>query len=330
NPLVSYVTYDNVLMVCLLFLGEIFAIFGIAANIINIAVFVRQGLSETINISFASLSASNIGALVTFQWYSVCVNPWFLRADIPFLPMDIQTLTAGYPHNYFSRVAGFITAFVAFERYLCVVVPLKVRRIITKRLTIVFNIGVYVVMVMNSFPVYYVSRFDWKFEPIANKSLYGLIYAPNRHNVMRVSYFITDFIVPFSAFFVVIFCTINLGVTLKTKAVWRKSVSRPVSTSGDDMGTKEQKVVLMITTVSVLFIVSFLPLSLLLVARAVVPDLGFGGKDLNLAVLLASVALLMETVNASVSSLVYFKMSTKFRVTLLAIFGLRRNFELAS
>ncbi|KAH9490710.1 hypothetical protein Btru_032849 [Bulinus truncatus] len=323
NGLVSYEVRE-IVVTSNIFFGEIVGLLGIVANVVNVVVFSRMGFGDTVNISLTALAVSDIGALVTLQWFNVIVNPWFLSLDLPFLPLEIQSLTAGYPHNYFVKVTGFITAFVAFERCLCVTLPFKVRRLITKNLALVFNVTVFFVIALTMFPVYYTAYYDWKFDLKLNKTVLGIFYTPNINDVLGPSLFLTNFAVPLIAFSVIIICNIVIGFRLKRAAIWRQATSGAAmmtATPGAEVSLKEKKMVVMIVTVSVIFIVCFIPSSALLTARAIVPQLSISGVYSNINWIVATCALEMETVNSSITIVVYYRMSTKYRETLLVMMG---------
>ncbi|XP_059151501.1 uncharacterized protein LOC131937841 [Physella acuta] len=61
------------IVVILCFLG----LFGSVANIINIMVFIKQGLKETVTISFLALCLADLGNVLPLVWASVCSNPLF-------------------------------------------------------------------------------------------------------------------------------------------------------------------------------------------------------------------------------------------------------------
>lgn len=325
DELVSYQSREIVVTVNLVLIGETITIFGMAGNIINIIVFIKQGFSDTVNISLLALSVADMGSLITVQWFSVCVNPWFISSDLPFLPLEIQSLTAGFPHVYFARVTGFITAFISFERCLCVALPLKVKQMITKRLVVSYNIAIFLIMILTVFPVYYTSYYDWKFSSSTNKSKLGIFYTNNKNSVLEVSLLVTNLGVPFLSFFIIVISTAVTGITLKQKTTWRRSISVSRKTSAEEITTKERKVVVMITTVSIIFIISLVPLTMLLTARAIVPELNITGKYANMNWLVVSVGLLLEIINSSINIIVYYKMSTKYRATMREIFSFSKK-----
>ncbi|XP_059151503.1 uncharacterized protein LOC131937844 [Physella acuta] len=52
-------------------------VFGSLTNIINIMVFIKQGLKETVTISFLALCLADLGNVLPLVWASVCSNPLF-------------------------------------------------------------------------------------------------------------------------------------------------------------------------------------------------------------------------------------------------------------
>ncbi|KAK6959116.1 FMRFamide receptor [Biomphalaria glabrata] len=152
----------------LLVVGELISIFGIAANVINNRVFYKLGFQESVDITLTALSVSDLGALITIQLANVMVNPWCLAANVPFVPIDFLTLVSFYPHSYLIRVSGFIAS---FERCLSVMVPLKVKTIITWRTSLVVNTSVFMITILNVFSPYYFSYLGWTFIPERNMTL---------------------------------------------------------------------------------------------------------------------------------------------------------------
>ncbi|CAL1537210.1 unnamed protein product, partial [Lymnaea stagnalis] len=295
----------------LLICSEILSLFGIAGNVVNIIVFSKQGYKDSVNITLAALAVSNIGALVGQQMFDIMVNPWFLNAHLPFNVTEVLRLISFYPHSYFIRVGGFITAFASFERCLCVVAPLRVKRIITPGVALVVNVTIFIVTILHVFPAMYTTYFDWKFSARQNRTVLGVTLRSTASSVFAVSYFITDLSVPYFTFLVLIACTSVTSVKLIDKASWRKAVS------GSDVSKKERKVVRMLSVVSVVFIVCLIPQSTILTAVALVQGLKVDGAYFDVAMLCYSIAYLAETVNTSVNVVVYYKMSTRYRETLM-------------
>ncbi|XP_059168453.1 FMRFamide receptor-like [Physella acuta] len=316
---VSPIVLDFFLTFNLLICGNIIGILGISGNIINIIVFCKQGYEDSVNITLTALAVSDIGALVTVLMVNVMVNPWFTKASLPIVAIDFASLLGFYPHNYFIRVCGLITAFASCERCLCVLVPLKVKQIVTKRFSVTVNVLIFIIMLLDLFPIYYVVYLDWMFVPGLNKTIIAASVRENPYNIFGISYFVTDLFLPYFTFFVIIFNNITIGLKLNSRSKWIQSVSQKPSNKEKFVSNKEKKVVLMLTVVSVIFIVCLIPQSAILTAVSQVSGLMHGGNYFDVSLLCYSISYLMEAVCSSVNILVYYKMSSKYRKVLQSI-----------
>ncbi|XP_005091349.1 violet-sensitive opsin-like [Aplysia californica] len=296
-------------------LADLFCVFGIGANILNIIVFAKQGTVDTVNISLLSLAIGDLGALTTQLWLNICLNPWFEESDIPFISSEIQSQSAGFPNRYFTKVTGWVTAFIMFERCLCIALPLKVKSIITRKLAIVFNVTLFVLLGMTLFPTFYTSYYDWKFVPKRNRTLIGIFYTENRKEVLEISLIITEFLVTFSSFTIVTVCTLVIVIKLIKKAKWRSSASGASIVSGDNMSGKDRSVARMVVVIAAIYIISFTPSTALLTTRAFVPELNFIGRYANLNRVIAVIGMFSEAVASSINIFVYYNMSSKYRKT---------------
>ncbi|KAH9495344.1 hypothetical protein Btru_017483 [Bulinus truncatus] len=311
NPLVL----DVVMVFNLLICGEIIGLLGIVANIINIRIFAKQGFQDSVNVTLTALAFSDLGALISLQMTTLLTNPFVFGAPLSFSPVEVIGMVSFYPHSYFIRVSGFITAFAAFERCLCVVLPLKVKKIITCRTAVVVNVSIFLVITLNLVTPYYYVYFSWTFYPFLNRSVLGVSYRDGWEAAFGISYFITDLLEPYLTFFLLITFTIILTLKLKTKASWRKSATGSSSNSKNNLSTKEKRLVVMLTTVSIIFIVCLIPQSAILTAVSIEQELNAKGAYFDVALMIYCFAYLMESICSSVNIIVYYKMSTKYRDT---------------
>ncbi|KAK3779335.1 hypothetical protein RRG08_028892 [Elysia crispata] len=136
-------------------MSGIISIFGCATNVINIVVFCRQKFSDSVKISLLGLAISDLGALLTLVWMSVCFNPLFRKLSLTFDPDGVQYLTAGWPHVCFARITSYITAYITLERCLCVTLPLKVKTIIIPRRTFLTILAIFLILFASVAPVYF-------------------------------------------------------------------------------------------------------------------------------------------------------------------------------
>lgn len=171
---------------------------------------------------------------------------------------------------------------------------------------------VFAVLVFSMAPVYVVNSLGWRFFPEKNKTLLGLFYTQDRENVEQISFAVNNTFVFFSAFVVIVVCTITLVVKLQNLTVWRRKTTQ--QTLVDNVSTKNQKVARMVLIISTLFIACFIPETFVFIAILTVPGLSIDGPNKHVLTIIAGLGLVLKCVNSSSNMFIYCAMSTKYRL----------------
>lgn len=182
----------------------------------------------------------------------------------------------------------------------------------TKRIAVVI-VCVYIILTSCNAPVYVVSSLGMKYFPDRNKSMLGVVYTSGGQTVEKYFFAINNAFVPLSSFVIIIICTVILVFKLSRANKWRKKSS--VSLQGDGASSRNQKVSSMVVMISTLFIVCFIPLSFLFIVMSLFPELSFDGREKNLLLTIGGCIVIMESINSSSNIFIYYKMSTKYRIT---------------
>ncbi|CAL1538397.1 unnamed protein product [Lymnaea stagnalis] len=300
------------------------SLFGLIFNLINIAVFSKLDFSDTTNITLLSLSIADAGILLTLIWLSLCYNPLVAKSFPNLDFMAIQHVSGGWPNICFSRVSGWLTVFITFERYLCIAAPLKVKTILTPSRTVAINVIIYVIMAAAVVPVYLACRLEPSFSPSLNRSVISLVYGEYGHELESFSLSFNVF-AQLTAFTLVVLCTTGLTRTFLHKVQWRNKASSSGSNAG--MSTRDKKLVKMIILIAAIFIVSSLPGVVGILAMSCYEDYNITGRYKNLFVTSWAFFFTLGSINSTVNIFVYLYMSTKFRETLLSIFRLGQRLK---
>ncbi|XP_059146733.1 uncharacterized protein LOC131934666 [Physella acuta] len=166
---------------------------GVIFNLVNIAVFLKQGFRDPINISLVGLAVADTGGLVCLIWMSLCYNPLVVdsleRLDL----VGIQHITAGWPHVCFTRITGWLTVFITFERYLCIAFPLKVKAILTPRRTVIVVVLTFSTILASAVPVYVAIHIDAVFNFKANQTTFTIVYIHGGQNLENASMFLRGY-----------------------------------------------------------------------------------------------------------------------------------------
>ncbi|XP_005094264.1 probable G-protein coupled receptor 139 [Aplysia californica] len=296
------------------------SLFGVVTNVLNMVVFVKIGFQESMNISLMGLAVSDLLSLVSMIFISICFNPLFANAPLPFSVDEIMYMVGGPPHVCFARITSLITAFITFERCLCIAVPLKVKRIITPGRTKAITLFFFILIFSVFSPFYYGNNLVWAFDTARNATMFKIVSRDN-HVLLETITFITHGVVISTFSFVfTIFCTIVLAFKLTSKTKWRQATATRGDGSSEGRGLKDKRVVKMVAFISTMFIVCFLPATLLHFVMALEPNFRFGKTYHNVYMISWSVSFVTETVNSSFNFFVYLKMSSKFRTVFLKTF----------
>ncbi|XP_012938007.1 adenosine receptor A1-like [Aplysia californica] len=266
------------------------------------------------------LAVSDLCSLLTMIWLSICVNPLFYQSVLPFDPRDILYLTGATPHILFAKIASLITAFITFERCLCIALPLRVKTIITPARTKVIVISIYIGMSVLMIPFYLGNRLEWVFDLTLNATVLKTTYTAEREMLEAIMFLTQGVFATAFSFIFVICCTIVLVVKLNSKTKWRQATACKSDRAVEGVGVKDQKVVKMVTFIAIIFIVCALPPTLLFFYMVIDPSFRIAGIYRNLYLVIWSSSYLTETVNSSVNIFVYLKMSSKYRAVFMKTF----------
>ncbi|CAG5127800.1 unnamed protein product [Candidula unifasciata] len=327
KPLIEDDLYFYIMFIIQGIICQVITFFGILSNIVNCIVFIKQGFSDTINVSLFALAISDLCSLLSIMWTNFCFSP--VVRDSGILSAEMHIISGTWPHVAFSKITGWITAFISLERCVCVIRPLKVKTIFTRKRHITAMVVIFVVTMAPSSLGYVTTGLGWTFFPEKNKTLIGPI-----HYLDEVSRMYTDFIsyaicgvfMPLSCFVSVVVLTTILVVQLNKKAAWRKSVSsgttqNRANINDDGMVTsKETRIAKMVVFMSTIFIVSFFPAALIFFTGIVEPTFNYDRLNRNLVFVTLSISFTAEVINSSVNTFVYVRMSTKYRETFMKLF----------
>lgn len=186
---------------------------------------------------------------------------------------------------------------------------MQVKRILTPRRVAVILGCMFGALLVSVAPVYVVNKLRMVFFPHRNKTILGLVYTEDRARVEQGSYAFNNVLVPFSAFALIIVCTIILVVKLRNQSKWRQKST----TTGDKLSSRDQKVTKMVVMISTLFIACFVPVCINFIAMSVIPELSVDGRLRNTIIIFQGVGFILESTNSAVNIFIYYQMSTKYR-----------------
>ncbi|XP_012939250.1 neurotensin receptor type 2-like [Aplysia californica] len=310
EPMIDDDVFNVLIIVLYVVALGIICLFGIIFNAINIYVFFKQGFKDTVNITLFSLAVSDMGNVVTLLWMSVCFNPLFAKSVLPMVYYDLSYITSGWPHTIFARISSLITVFVTFERCLCIALPLKVKAIITPRRTIYVIVSIYIGVAACAVPAFYSVSLGPKHDSEVNMTMLGIVYTANGVFIEGISLYISS-VSQVASFISVIVFTVILVQNLLIKSRWRKSSSS--SAKQESLSNRDMKVVKMVLSIAVIFIVGLSPSVANIFTILAVPEFNYYGEYHQIYLILWAISFLLVTTNSAVNIFVYYYMSSKFK-----------------
>ena len=298
-------------------------VFGILANSLVIAAYLKIGFSESINISYFALGISDSGLLLTNLWGSISHSLQFLGVPFPFHtfqvpPPTMYCLTAG-----FEDTTSCITAYIALERCLCVLFPLQVKRIVTRRKNIVVVVLIFIFVFFPSCHGLLTHRFHWKFDPARNRTiLFNIIRSDPRlltlaHAVRVYSNKVIHFVANSAIWIFTTFLIIAMRRNEKSR---KKNFGQAITESCHSRNRRVMKTVIALAS---LYLVFSTPKHVINSTADIYSQFGPYGiyrKSYILATIICTQLILF---NSSVNVFVYLKLNSKFREVVQKMLNLK-------
>ncbi|GFO06370.1 chemosensory receptor a [Plakobranchus ocellatus] len=331
----------DIVILFIIYISQLINNCAIIANSLCIAVFLKLGFSEPSNISLTALAVCDFTLAVLYTWGNLCFLLTYHNVSLPFHGANVTFLTGSAQWVFLSSTVAWITAFISFERCLCILVPLKERRLITPRGTFVSMLIIILLTFCPSFFIYIRYKFVWVFNPYLNVTILNTIPVHSEFAILfeKIYIVICGVIQPLLAFSIVLICTVLLVVQLRRISSWRMSFTpakrqgvRPeeipaASSSAAEakINKKEERLVRMVVTIATIFIMSYIPTCIGLLCDVIFDGLNLFGVYSRLDVVSGYIISLGQPISGSVNILIYYKMASKFRSAFRGLVRLDRE-----
>ncbi|CAL1546820.1 unnamed protein product [Lymnaea stagnalis] len=204
-------------IVVFLALCAVVSLFGVLSNFLSIVVLTRAGFQDTVSITLLGLSVSDLGSLLSVLWRNFTMRELVSTTDLPHYALEYLYLSGGTSLVWFTRTTTWISAYMTFKRFLCIIVPLKVKTIITRKRAIVIIVCIYVITLATVLPAYYATQMTLEFSPEANKSILVLFFTRDRDLVNLMASPVYNVVLQVASFIAVVAFTAALVVELENK-----------------------------------------------------------------------------------------------------------------
>lgn len=315
---------------------------GVAASFVNIIIYCRQGIRESVNITFISLSSFNM--IISFMF---CVTE-ILHTIGQFASIETVNMMSllevylTYSRGFTYIQVTLITVFLSLERCICIMFPVGVKHIFTPRRVIIINFIIAIFGIACHTPVWVSQGMHWVFDPSSNATRFEMWSSHIMPDVELFSITFNSFILPvFAQIHIAVFTGymlrgLNQSMKFRHKcATARESVKsfsgkeeclsvttkvgfverRKTMTSKDVMLTK------VVVLLAVKYFIGNIPVLMISFLGILIPDIRFGKQHYNLYMMLYNLAFEFRVFNCMVDMLIYYKVSSKYRKEFLALFS---------
>ncbi|XP_059166742.1 cysteinyl leukotriene receptor 1-like [Physella acuta] len=292
------------------------SLFGMLTNGVNILIFLRQGFSEQVTITLLALAVSDMMALMVNSIPNLVFFIALKLFGVALFSDEITYVTTGTLHLAFVRVTGWLTAFITFERCLCVTLPLHVRSAVTKRRVTFVVIAIYIFSFSCLAPTYYTTYYNWSYLPHMNSSYLILMDTDHRVVLDHMSFIIGNVFPAIASFSIVLLSTVFLSIGLISSKTFHKHHTKQLSVATDKfqrITRKKIKIIKLTSLLALIFIVTFTPTIIFTVWIACDPGFSATGFNSNFFKVAFSFSFLMESLNSSLHVFPYYSMSTNYR-----------------
>ena len=323
--------YTSYTMICI-------AAFGLVGNLLIIITYTSIGFSESINISYCALSISDMFCIIFLTWHAICFVPAFYDWDIPFEARKFVIPTGGHTSAIFLKTTAWITAYISLERCLCVVFPLRFKRIVSRKRTIV---AIAAIISLTLLPlasiVFYTYVFDFVFDAAKNMTFLSAMYRKSSlsNTLTRVNYVYKLVFMNFTPFGIILICAVVLAVQLSRSVSWRREMSLPItkptgtSVASNEKAPKKHSKDMRTVRIVLAIALTFIFTGTLSTIRYIFAMTWSGfhpvGALANWFQTTTRLEFTLSLINSSVNFIIYYRMGTKFRDTVKRLVLWRRD-----
>ncbi|CAL1541462.1 unnamed protein product, partial [Lymnaea stagnalis] len=224
------------------FLWPFLILFGVVSNMINIVVFTKMGLHDSVSVSFFALSVTELLYLlfssVVATTAAIGLQPW--QSSLPFGVYFLGGYIVWY-EGMFLEISMAIIAYIGLARCCCVAIALKFKHTFTVTRTLVILSGIISFSVGNRIPILRTTGLAWVTNPLNNTTRLLAWFSGDFNRVKEVYDLINRTIFPTTLLIVVLVCSVILTYTLIVASSNRRAMTgKALSKNANDIGNGTQ------------------------------------------------------------------------------------------
>lgn len=320
-------------------LGPFLAVFGAVSNVVNIAVYYKQKVKDSITVSYIALAIWDSGLSLLTLVTIICLTIEYFF-PLPYIDVNyLYTVYFSYIRCVTHSMSTIVTVYLSVELCICIMIPLKVKLMFTKTRSIIVNSAMVVLCIAYNCPPWPTQKLTWQYSQRFNRSRLTIFYTAGRREADIYFGIFNGNVMPICSQIISVICAvllisgINKSVRFRSQTTINqpKKIQNPVllppdtatnhrkfvgkqSRKSQTSTAKYRKLAKVTALITVVFLVCNVPVIAVALARTVVPALNTNTK---MIVVLYYVVYVSTLINSSASIIVYYYANEKFRKTLL-------------
>ncbi|XP_059163036.1 uncharacterized protein LOC131946348 [Physella acuta] len=292
------------------------ASFGILNNVINMAVFFRQGLTERVNFTLFCLALSDLlTSLCALGYTTSYIEKLWPRDD----RLEDNTLIVifSWVRCFFADTSSTLTLFISIERCLCVTLPFTFSTSFDSKKTklVVFFIACF--MTVNYVPFLGTMKLEYELLPETNRTELTFIITDLFLFMCVYNNFVFGLSLAIICQVVIFVCAVLMYYGLRKSSKFRESVKDVKSDKkGNGLSNKEKRIVKMVMMLACLYLPTGLPQVGYVLASTFVPEV-LSDVEKGTFFISTSAILFLVTANGSLTFFIYYNFNSSFRATFL-------------
>ncbi|XP_059157404.1 uncharacterized protein LOC131941858 [Physella acuta] len=329
--------FSNSLLRTLIFalsviLHGVISLAGVLSNSVNVLVFIRLGLKDSMSVGLWALSFTDL-IVSTLQLAScVCYCVAYVYPNNPISPWSIGSFIFGWARSVAYYISCWITTIIALERCYCVVAPFLVKLVFTKSRCVVSITCIYLFHVGLVIPVFIYDPLEWVPATLGEKDANGsLIFfmqfqttftklGAKWDTINSLAYGVTLSLISQG---LLLFCTFWMVFSLKNSSKIRKhsetKQNRENHQNSDNLSARERRLVKVVILLAIIQTVCSVPRFMVTAVYYLVPGFVLGAYD-NISILMWEWSYIFSSVCCASNILVYLKLNANFRQKVKAMF----------
>ncbi|PVD19239.1 hypothetical protein C0Q70_19725 [Pomacea canaliculata] len=321
EDLITQSTRETVASIIYVVVLPLLFVIGIITNVLNCAVFYRQGLQGRVNTLLFMLSLLDLLFIIALyaRYFNYTLGQLFgkearVRVNIVLIRLRLVCIP-----DILNVISNLVSTLISVDRCVHIALPLQVQSLVSRRgFWVIFGVaslalacsGQIIVFSYDTACAYYS---DSQVEPTW-LVIPSTFYLENKAFLDILDSVVMFSVVPFLSLAVTAVTTTVTVVKLNYSMKWRNRCSSSSKLSGEEIGLTR-----MLVVISGIYIACVSPRVLTSLTRLLVPDYRPWTRLCNLVVVMETLMNVLVAINSVINFFVYISLGSKFKQTLRSL-----------